>query len=437
MATYYVDSTKTGGANTGGSWTNAFLTFAQAANTAANTDGDVIRVAHNHTETFTAETTYTFLANIAVICTNSGTDLPTTGAEIVISNTQLLTLAGARNIKIVGVRFATGGSQWHNATQSGHFEYENCKLELTGANSVNLIIGTTTSAQSRVYTQLKDCTLKFGSTGQVVYFRGFGQVIGGSVDAAGSAPTVLFSVDSECRLWEFEGVNLSKITGTIVALDPTSGAWQIRFTNCWLGTGVKISDAPATYKNKANQQVIAYNCASDDTHHALYHADSFGTTEVSAAIYANDGASYDGTNRCSWKITTRANCSFYTPYVSPWIEQYNADVATSITPYLEGLRDGSATVIQDDEVWAEFSRQGTIGYPLAVFSNDRMALLGTPANQTSTLAAGDWTGEAGTYSTFKLSAPSAFTPAEIGPLKARVIVGEPSLTIYVDPQVRT
>jgi hypothetical protein len=134
-------------------------------------------------------------------------------------------------------------------------------------------------------------------------------------------------------------------------------------------------------------------------------------------------------------VASSANANFYSPYVTPWIPVYH-DGTSAITPALEILRDGSATAYQDDEVWAEFSYQGTASSTRSTIVSDRMALLGTAANQgTGALAAGDWTGEGGTAWFGKLE-PASITPAEIGHLSARVCVGEPSITVYVDPQVR-
>ncbi len=69
MATYYVWSGATGGSNTGGSWTNAFLTYAQGV-TAATADGDIIKVHVGHVEALAADTTYSFGANVRTICVN-------------------------------------------------------------------------------------------------------------------------------------------------------------------------------------------------------------------------------------------------------------------------------------------------------------------------------------------------------------------------------
>jgi hypothetical protein len=88
-------------------------------------------------------------------------------------------------------------------------------------------------------------------------------------------------------------------------------------------------------------------------------------------------------------------------------------------------------------VWGEFSYQGTSGFSLSTIVNDKMALAGTAADQTTgALGAGDWTGENATSWFGKLNPTSAITPAEIGHLRARVCVGEPEITVYVDPQIR-
>jgi hypothetical protein len=63
-----------------------------------------------------------------------------------------------------------------------------------------------------------------------------------------------------------------------------------------------------------------------------------------------------------------------------------------------------------------------------------MTLLGTPANQAA--GGATWTGGTTPWSG-KLATNATITPQEIGNLSARVCVGEPSITVYVDPQIRT
>jgi hypothetical protein len=172
-------------------------------------------------------------------------------------------------------------------------------------------------------------------------------------------------------------------------------------------------------------------------HWDFQHHNSLGSTVVETGIYASDGAEYNTTGtKYSWKIFTSAAATFYNPYVSPWIHQYH-EGTSAITPNLEGFRDGSTTIIQNDEVWAEFSYQGTTNLPLAVFANDRMVPLASAANQTSSKTFSDWQTGTSADSTFKLATLANITPSEIGNLSARVCVGEPETTVYIDPQVRT
>jgi hypothetical protein len=185
--------------------------------------------------------------------------------------------------------------------------------------------------------------------------------------------------------------------------------------------------------------LLAYNCTSGDIHYSFCHADALGTTTSTATYYADDGAEDQNSTNLSYKVVTTANCSYYTPYVGPWIAKPHTDTS-AVTPSFEGLRVDSATVIQDDEVWGEWSYQGTSGYSLAVVVTDRMTPLGTAANQASSKTYADWTGsptdtDSGD-STFKLALASAITPAEVGHIMGRVVAGEPNLTAYYDPQIR-
>jgi len=67
---------------------------------------------------------------------------------------------------------------------------------------------------------------------------------------------------------------------------------------------------------------------------------------------------------------------------------------------------------------------------------DRRGLLTAAADQEDGVGLSGWTGEAGSAWSGKLSSPSSFTPAEIGDLMARIVVGKASATVYADPAVR-
>jgi hypothetical protein len=147
-------------------------------------------------------------------------------------------------------------------------------------------------------------------------------------------------------------------------------------------------------------------------------------------VYFTTGAAQQ-----SWKIVTTAAASAAVPFVTPPIPVFH-DGTAAITPYLEILRDGSATAYKDNEVWAEFALKTTSGTVLGTTSSDAATLLSAGANQASGAGLGSWTGESGTAWSGKCGLSGTVTPAEVGEIVARVSVGAPSATVYVDPQVR-
>jgi hypothetical protein len=188
--------------------------------------------------------------------------------------------------------------------------------------------------------------------------------------------------------------------------------------------------ATQTHLNRSSAECYVFDCASGDTHGLFGYANTMGSVVSDTGIFFTSGAAAQ-----SWKIVTTANCSFYTPFETPWFGYYNT-VTTSITPYVEILRDGSTTAYQDDEVWLDVMAKTTSGSTQSSLTTDRMTLLGTPANHAAGAGLGSWTGESGTAWSGKLVMAS-LTPAEAGHIQARIVVGEPSVTVYVDPQIRT
>jgi hypothetical protein len=193
--------------------------------------------------------------------------------------------------------------------------------------------------------------------------------------------------------------------------------------------------------NLGGSEALALDCASDNKHYQIWHQNQLGTLVADAAIYANDGASYNAADaKHSWKIITTSYATYYMPYVTPWISVHH-EGTSAITPYLEILRDkaGAPQVadFQNNEVWAEFMFKGTSDVPLGTLDNsDRMAVAGSPADQDDGVGLSGWTGAGSAYAwSGKLSPTAAITPVEIGDLCARVCVGA-SITVYADPLIR-
>lgn len=451
MANIYVKSAATG-SNNGTSWTDAYTSIASSFTAGAS---DVVLVADTHSETRAAATTFNYSngtpgAPIPVICVNEGTGSPSTGAKITMGNVgNGHYYWGPGSAFFCGIEFETYNSLINQGfyfniqptTNPSLFIFENCILDMRATGSAsNILIGHTANDEDYVTVVLKNTSYTTASSNNFVRFQRQGRLLWDGGSWTGTFPTNgLFAITGTGNPLQLN-LNINNVDLSGAGTNPIFSSninGQAVLRNCKLAASyVPISSV--TWED-TEASITLYNCSGGDNHYAFEHYSYSGQTVVDTGVYVADGAEYDTAgSKYSWKITTTANCSIYAPYVSPWITLYN-ETASAMTPWLECMRDNSSgAVFQNDEVWAEFSYQGTTGYPLGVFVTDRMALLGTPADQTaSSKTATDWTGETGTPGFFKIGPASSITPAEIGPLSARVVVGEPSITVYVDPQVRT
>lgn len=437
MANIFVSST---GSNTSPyeTWAKATTDFATAL-AATTTGGNIVVDVTNPPADIGATTTWTFVADCNVIAsTNSGTSTITptpmgTSAWLGNGSTSYgITLAGAFQVYIYGITFRIAGassvSLSINNTNGGHFELENCYLwQGTTHASAAVFLGSG-SSNVRTYTKLKNSTIRFGAA-QGIGLAGKVEIEGGGISSAGSQASTLFrSGNSQNSDYLIFGFDASYCVVALVA-SMTTCASTYKFIQCKIPASVAILATQAA-GDKSGGSAWVLDCSNGDTHGLFGYYDAFGSVVSDSSIYFTTGNAAQ-----SWKIITTANCTFTTPFVTPWIQLYNTGTS-AITPYFEILRDGSSTAYQNDEVWGEFSAKITSGSTLASLSSDRMAIAGSPANQDAGAGLGSWTGEGGTAWSGKIDSGSSLTPAEVGHLRGRVVVGEPGITVYIDPQVR-
>lgn len=444
MATYYVSSVDGSNSDAGTSWALAVATLEYAVETLAATGGPhTILVDSAHSESLSADTTIVAAQDLRIISVNrSGGDVPLAGATIGAQATNYaITLNGAFDVYVYGVKFQTGTNTTSSknlsfgTTDGGHFEFESCSFFCLGTGATSSAVqfgGGGTNANS--FVKVSNGTIKLAGASHRIFMNGNVELISTSMDATSANQTALFQVSQVLSKAEIDGCDFSTCTNTLVGDFAGTGLANFRFRNCKLGAAVVMMAAPTSVLNRGQTTVEAFNCNSGDAHYSYYHGDAFGETTVVATPYLS--ATSGGSN-VSYKVVTRAsNCSFFTPYVGPWIAKPHTGTS-AVTPSFEILRDGSSTAYQDDEVWGEWSYQGTSGSTRATIVSDRMTPLGTPANQaTGALGASDWTGENATAWFGKLAPASTITPAEAGHIMGRVVVGEPGITLYYDPTVR-
>ncbi len=436
MANLYVAST--------GSNTAPYDTWAKAATTpltatAAAAAGDTI---YQHAETFviTVDNVYVLAAGVRWICTNDKANEPpqtlSTAGMIDGSATSSVDIAVQGGpAYIYGLKFKSGSPGTTSTLAFANSDLDSitldsCLFHVSGSGGSSYCLFGATSA-TRTECRLINCAVKFGASSQGIYLGGRVWFEGGVYpDPTGAVPITLF--ESTIRAYGFwaTGVDFSNQTsGTVFAAPGTGLPPTFFLSQCKLGAAT-LSDALTV----AGSEIYLYDCSSSDTHYQFAHYSYLGSTTVSTSIYANDGAEYNSSgDKTSWVVAGNANTSRGTPYYSPWISRYN-EATAAVTPYIEILRDGSATAFTDIEVASAWMLKTAGGSPLATLYSDYGGNLSTGTAQDNGVGLSGWTGESGTAWSGKLQCPSV-TPAEIGHVSMRVIVYG-NHTAYADPAIR-
>lgn len=443
MANLYVAST---GSNTApyDTWAKAATAPATAVNAAAV--GDTVYI-HGETFTLGADATWTLGGSpgtpIRVICSNDKVNEPpqtlsTAGSYLNASTAWDWTINGHGYIYGFGLTSSGTAALTANLiisnTDNDDITFESAPLSLASTSTTGNI-QTGPGASANCHVRFVNCTITFSG----VASSGFKincnfEMIGGSVSGSGAFTSLIVCDRSGSP--DFIGVDftgISSSSATIYAPNSQMIDPDVRFINCRLPSGPTIV---GSFTGVDQGEILILDSANGDQHYQFQHYNFLGSTIPDTAIYNNTGATYDGTNYYSWKIVTTANATLHTPYISPWIQKYHSGTS-AITPYIEILRDGSSTAYKDNEVWATFGCKTTTGNPIMTFSNDRVGLLSTAANQTAGVGLSGWTGENATAWSGKCEALASMTPAEIGVLVARINVGVASSTVYIDPYIRT
>src|SRR6202012_5873839 len=111
-----------------------------------------------------------------------------------------------------------------------------------------------------------------------------------------------------------------------------------------------------------------------------YYASGQGIVNQETTIVRTGSCATDGTTPISWNMTTNANSSFYYPFVSEEIAQWNdaAGASKTATVYL-----ASNTSLNNNDIWMEIEYPSSSGAPLGATVNTRMTMLGTILPLTS------------------------------------------------------
>lgn len=437
MANIYVRSTDGDNADNGSTWALSKATLAGAA--AIDAAGDTIYLSQSHAESTASSINFPLAGTLAsptiVLCANDAAEPPTAQATTATISTTLssgITFSGA-NYVVDGVEFnvgtGTGTVSINMGSSTGNrSEFKNCSMILGSSGSASRI--DFTSAPS-AFSKLTNVGFKFAHAGQGIRPNNnvFVEMVNCSLLSGGTSPTTLFlpSGKGDITARGFDLRNADSAINIMSAGQPTRAV----FSNIALPTSWSGSFVTGTISQPVERYEF-YNCDSSDTNYRIHVKDYSGTLDEETIIVRTGGAS-DGTTPLSWRIVTTANAKETpTPFATPPISVWNETVGSAVTATIEIIHD-NATDLTDADVWVVVEYLGTSGVPmLSAVSDQRADILGSATNQATSAASWTTTGLTNPNEQ-KLSV--SFTPQEKGFITARVFVGKPSYTLYVDPEI--
>lgn len=302
--------------------------------------------------------------------------------------------------------------------------YDTCTLQLNNTSSTSTIGFNSSSGE--LFSVFISCSFIFGATTQTM--SNVNTIEGALLKActfaaSGSIPTTLFSpTNNKARLITLQDCDLSNIVGTLIFMSSMS-AGHLRLQNCKLGSGVTITSGNFLNWNEPN--VSLHNCDSTNTNYRYYYANYAAVVQQETTVVRTGGAT-DGTTPISWNITTSANPTLISPFISEEIAIWNSSTGSPLNAVLYLT---SNTSLDNSKVWIEIEYPGSASFPKGSIVNSRVSLLATATALTS-----DGSTWGGAISN-KYSITLAFTPQMAGPVKMRIYIAAPSVTVYCDPQL--
>lgn len=441
MATRYIRSGATG-ANDGTSKTDAFTTLSAAL--AASTNADLLLIASDHDDrqavTSTLNVTFPTSPGLRLLCINFGTDALTTGAKTGIT-TGNYGLALVNSAYVYGVEFdgsssntSTADILLHNITANGcHQVFENCTFYLTTTSTGgDITISTSNTNFDDCYFEFRSCAYRYTNTSQTLKFNS-GRVLIDNLSFPGSQPATLINLLGACAgEIVMRGTDLSGLSSPTL-VDGTSNPHKVTFSQCKLPATYTVLTTTSTTGGSA--EVTLLDCyGASGTPGQIQHHTALGSTVCDFATYLTGGLAGR-----SFRITTTANANRAAAYVTPFIDLDILSGFSSITPYLEVLRNnGTAAAYTDAEVFARFKAKITSGSALAPNYSDAASPEAAGAAQAAGIGTGSWTiASSNSPYSFKCGLASSITPAEAGQCRAQLVVGVASVTLFLDPQIRT
>lgn len=431
---YYVRSSDGNDGDSGLTWALAKLTLGAAVALAAA--GERIYVDDDHQETLAADTTYTFAGvegnpvEVIVALTDTTTAVAdyddtkqwvegdTNDAHIIIQN----------EVYFWGINLVWGDGI--TAWSSG----DRCVLEKS-----RIEMATTVSELLAVSTD--NTTLELINTDVVFNYSGHKFSAAGPVNFMWRGGTLSFDISTFIDIGNegpkilIEGVDLSSMVGgTIVAVLETDERFTLKLK------GIKLNATPPTMISAGQTPERESDLSMDifgsgNTIYRTRREYQYGYVTDETTLIVNGRGLYDGANEFSLKMVSNTFPNFWTPWRYHLATKRVTGLGSGKTFTVYILEDGNGgqpAAWQNDEVWLE------VRYPDNTteqfeFADDRITTPTTaPANQDDD--AGRWTGETNGREQ-KCVVTLASSAGKAGPVEFYIVVANPSMTLYVCPEV--
>lgn len=404
MAIIYVDSTA-GGVADGTSWTDAYVTL-QAGLTAWTT-ADIIWVAHDSTESFTANTTFTCgnatkTDPVTIFRVNSGTSIysPTTGADVktLDSSTGNYDFVFGFNMAMYGLHMDTG-DDWYNITNDTYTYIEDCYLEFSSTGNASFQVW---QNSNRVGGSAKNCTFEWNTTGYIDHAGGkfdyFGCTFSGANNSAGlficgsNQPTNITLTDCD-----MSGLNNPTLVDTSTFIGAVA---QVTFLNCKFPTSYSLDDG--TIANRG-VEIVANGCHTAGDTFVNDKANMTGDVSTSTSVYHDSGyTDYDGTTQLSQVLTASADCKPALP-----LEGFKIGgivTSTGSTTFTVELVENFTSALTANDAWLElYYYDSATSVTHKLDNSSREHALTSYTNLSAGTGLANWTGEPASSRSVKIA----------------------------------
>lgn len=405
----YVRSTDGVNTDDGSTWALANDTLANGFADAAA--GDRVWISDVHDESTDGAITLTSPGTAASPCeVLCGDDVAEPPTALATTGKVKTSTASGRSINFAGfaycygVQFICGATGSANqgllftATTPWGWTFDNCLLHLNHSNSglnSSIIVGGATTGVDDQQLRLISTTVKFGVTSQeIVLSAARFHWSGGSVDASGAAPAVLFlpTAGLVAPTAVIENVDLSHLAGSSALVNVGIACPQhVEFRNCKLHASVAIVSGSSP--GPGGPTVRLHNCTGYTYYFYSYEGEIFHES----TIVLSGGSTMPGSVAFSHRMVASANARFTFPLIGDPVAVFNTSTGSSVTATVEIISFG-ASKLTDREVWGRVDAMTTSSQVIGTTIRDRAAdILASAADQTT--SSQTWTGTARANST--------------------------------------